>query len=416
MIRQPPSFATEKTSSSQIGVEDFWWRDFCLFGLSVVFPSIAIFKKVGWVPLAGYVLGAMSGLYILLRHVLPAIASKLSARFCGGMAVASFVLLATALYWVYPQVLNSHGFRLFGIQFGVSDSNDAFVATWKAMFEGKYPYYETSFLGNPISPMPGALLIALPFYVLGWTALQNIVWLVILWMAMGRHFRDYRLASVMMLTVMGMCPNLVYTVLQAGDYMTNSIYVLVASLFFLRAIQQRQSSKWLLFGAAAALGLALSSRANYFLLLPVLFFVVVWLRGFWSAAKHLAVVLAILALVTLPFYLYDPAHFSPLHTTGKMDLGGRFPHAAEVVFFSGCLLASALGFFQRGFRSLESVCARMFVVQEFAVLSGFILASLASRRPALDYAHFALLSMFFGVFAFGAGLFRRALVPSAVHL
>jgi len=50
------------------------------------------------------------------------------------------------------------------------------VATWKAMFDGKYPYYETSFLGNPISPMPGALLIALPFYVLGWTALQNIVW------------------------------------------------------------------------------------------------------------------------------------------------------------------------------------------------------------------------------------------------
>ena len=74
MIRQPPSFAAEKTSSSQIGVEDFWWRDFCLFGLSVVFPSIAIFKKVGWVPLAGYVFIAMSGMYILLRHVLPAIA------------------------------------------------------------------------------------------------------------------------------------------------------------------------------------------------------------------------------------------------------------------------------------------------------------------------------------------------------
>ena len=39
-------------------------------------------------------------------------------------------------------------------------------------------------------------------------------------------------------------------------------------------------------------------------------------------------------------------------------------------------------FFQRAFRSLESVCARMFVVQELAVLSGFILASLAFRIAA----------------------------------
>ena len=398
-------------ASSPNDLDGTWWRDFALFCVAVAFPSMGLFKKVGWLPLAAYIFFAIVGLYLLLRHILPAVGTKLNPRVCVGMVVVSFLLLGAGLYYIYPQILKGSGFRLIGIQFGVSDSNDAYMATWNAMFAGKEPYYDKSILGNAITPMPGALLIALPFYVLRWVAVQNIFWLVVFWMALKRHLRDTRLASVMMLTVMAISPALIYQILQGGDYMTNSIYVILSALFLLHAIQKRYSQKWSL-GASAVLGLALSSRANYLLVLPILFFAVLRLRDFRFAVKHFIVVLAVLALVTMPFYLYDPMHFSPLHTKGKLDFNGHFPHAAEIIFFAGCALASILGFTMRGTLSLEGVCARMFIVQEFALLSRFALASLAAGCIDLNCVselQYTLLSMFFGVFAFGPKLFRSAL-------
>jgi|GEM_PF-1520066 len=399
---------SEVNASGQLNRPKNWWLDFGLFCLAVVVPSMAIFRKVGVVPMFGYVIATILALYVLLRFILPAATRFLNTTICVGLVIAFFVAVIMLTYWVYPQILEHHGFKLLGIQFGVSDSNDAYMATWKAMLAGKYPYYETSFLGNPISPMPGALFIAFPFYLAGATFLQNVFWLIVFWFGLSKYLGDLRVASVIFLTMVVACPELTYCILQAGDYLTNSVYVLFPALLLLYFADKHSESKWTL-GFAVLFGFALSSRANYFLLVPIVFFALLRIRNFSYALKHMIVSMCVFALVTLPFYLYDPAHFSPLTTTNKLNLHGRFPHAAECVFLMGCLIAAYLGFSLKKSFNIESVCARMFFVQEFAILSGFVLSFFAMGRVDLFYLHFTLLAMLFGVFASAPRLFRSAL-------
>jgi hypothetical protein len=68
--------------------------------------------------------------------------------------------------------------------------------------------------------------------------------------------------------------------------------------------------------ATALLGIALASRPVWCLLLPVLFFQGVRrglsLKAFFACAATGAVS----AILVAPFYLHDPAHFSPLHIAG----------------------------------------------------------------------------------------------------
>jgi len=327
--------------------------------------------------------------------------------------VAAFVLLSLALHVVSPVLVREHGFQLLGIQFGVSDSNDAYVAAWRAMMAGDYPYYGRTFLGQPLSPMPGTLLMALPLYRLNGTAYQNILWLFVFWIALVRYTSDSRVASLLVLTVLAACPDLPYTIVQATDHASNGLCVLLGALGMLCAIQARRAAAWSL-GAAAFLGLALSSRANFLLLLvPILFLGVLRHTDVRTAVRHLGVCLGVSAAVTAPFLLYDPAHFSPLHTAEKLMVSGRYPFAAEAVLASGLLLGTALGLRQERGVSLETVAARCFLVQLFAVLSGLLLASLAIGQPDLGYPHFGLMAMFFGVFASGPRLFRLALTPGA---
>ena len=83
------------------------------------------------------------------------------------------------------------------------------------------------------------------------------------------------------------CPELTYCILQAGDYLTNSVYVLFPALLLLYFADKHSESKWTL-GFAVLFGFALSSRANYFLLVPIVFFALLRIRNFSYALKHMA--------------------------------------------------------------------------------------------------------------------------------
>lgn len=387
-----------------------WWRDFFLFSLGIIYPSVVIFKKLGMTPLFGYVLIATGGLFLWLRYVLPWFCRMIPRWLGPSVFLTTFLLVSIAVWWLHPILLRDHGFRLWGISFGVSDYNDAFMCTWKAMFEGKYPYYETSFLGLPISPMPGALIIALPFYVLGNTIYQNLFWLLMLWGMLGIYARDYRLSSLLMLTVFAFSPVVIYSYIQGVDYLTNSVYVLLPIVGLFYSLKIGRKGYALI--AAGFLGLALSSRANYLLLAPLLFFGMMKQAGFKNAITLSFICMGVFSLCTLPFFLYDPAHFTPLHTANKLDWNGKFPQASLWVFIVGSLLSFLIGYFHKGLDSIETICRQCFYIQEFALLAGFALASAAIGQPNnLEYPRFALLNIGFGMFAFGPRLFKAASHP-----
>ena len=55
---------------------------------------------------------------------------------------------------------------------------------------GRYPYTATTYLGNPITPLPGALLLAAPFWwVTGSAAWQNVAWTLLLLPVLNGGFR-----------------------------------------------------------------------------------------------------------------------------------------------------------------------------------------------------------------------------------
>jgi hypothetical protein len=95
-----------------------------------------------------------------------------------------------------------------------------------------------------------------------------------------------------------------------GDLVANSLYVLAA----VAAVAGTSGKpRW---AAYLVCGIAFSSRPSFWLaLLPLAAHL--HARG-RRAREASAAVLLVLAAVTLPFYLWDPPAFSPLHVLGKL--------------------------------------------------------------------------------------------------
>jgi threonine/homoserine efflux transporter RhtA len=69
---------------------------------------------------------------------------------------------------------------------------------------------------------------------------------------------------------------------------------------------------------AAAWGVALSSRANFFFLIPVAFGWLAQRYGSRTSIRLLALTGIVCAILTLPFYLYDPQAFAPLEAVNRL--------------------------------------------------------------------------------------------------
>ena len=165
------------------------WLVFILFAFCIIYPSTTIFKKLGVVAIGLYSVLACAGLWVAFRYVFPWAKQWVSSRLCVALLAVAFVGLTAGFLVVHPH-LDTDGFRLAGISFGSTDTDDAIDIALSELLAGRYPYYPQTFLGLPISPMPGALLLALPFYALGNSALQNIFWLAVFVWMVGRYLNS----------------------------------------------------------------------------------------------------------------------------------------------------------------------------------------------------------------------------------
>src|SRR5262249_22079368 len=142
------------------------------------------------------------------------------------------------------------------------------------------------------------------------------------------------------------------------------------------------ASSWKKIVVAILYGIGLSSRLNYMLLvIPVCS--LLWQAHGWRVAlKYTVLICATAALITLPFYFYDPAGFSPLYTLRKVDQFGAFlPFAGALIVALSGLIAVVLA--ARPLRDDAAVffgaCA---VPQALPIVAGLIFYA-ANRR--LDY-------------------------------
>jgi len=213
-----------------------------------------------------------------------------------GWFLLLYVVLSTAFVILYPISLKhtlNHG----------SDREDALRIELTAVRHHQYPYDTRTFLGNPPTPLPGAMLLAVPFFEIGHIAWQNFLWLALFFCFTIRFFR-YRATALLFLTVLLLfaLSNL-SDLTSGGDYLANLFYVIISMMCFAES-SPRQASCFI--PAAIFLGLTLSSRGIYFLVLIPMFVLTLQRVGRVRTAILFGIVLATATLVTIPIFLPHP--------------------------------------------------------------------------------------------------------------
>jgi len=342
-------------------------------------------------------------------------------------SITGFLILIAAFSVIYP-IANS------GVYGAGSDADDALNIVVKELFSARYPYYVKTYLGKPVSPMPGALFFAAPFVALGSSAVQNFFWLAIFFVFIRSLFKKTGVALLFFLMIFILSPVIFYKLMTGGDYISNSIYILLFMYWMISVSGKTDSLSpslkliagkevppplpflkgkgqgigLLNFSSAALMGIALSSRANYILLLPILFSALLISRNFKYAAKQIAITLTVFGVITLPFYLYDPASFSPLTTLGKMDqFSGVLPHAAAIISIVTLALSIVLSYWQIRAGTFEKVFRNVAFVMAFPVVAGMVLQSVETGVLTFFFAKYGLFFLFFGVFASFVALMKN---------
>jgi hypothetical protein len=392
------------------------------FGFCLIYSSAAIFKKAGYAALLVYCVVAVAALWWATARFFPWLRARRVRLWAYVLAAAALFVGVLCLYlYAHPRI-DTAGFRIGAVVVGASDNDDAIDVAIDELRAGRYPYYARTFLGGPLSPLPGALLLALPFYLVGDSALQNVFWTAVFFWFVQRHTRSLRVAVELAVLVLLLSPNVLYQIAQGIDYGANSIYVFIFAALLVMNVRRGGGVSGRAVLYAVLLGIGLSSRLNFLLIVPFVFVALLRAASWKSAIVLSAVVLIAFVAIIAPFYVYDPAGFSPLHTFNKIggaaSGNGLFRWAPVFVPIIGGLLAGALVLRSRASYDLNAMARDMAVVTAFLAIAGFVTSSVARNHLHFDSLHFGMLFVFFGAFGFGPELLattQASQFPNAKH-
>lgn len=362
------------------------------FAFSLIFPSTAIFYKYFDIPgVLFYILLAGLGLWIIHRYRFD-ILNRISDRGVTILSVLVFIALTAIFLLIYP-VADS------GIVGRGSDNDDALTIAAQQLLAGHYPYEVRTYLGNPISPLPGAIILSLPFVLLGNVGYQNIFWLAVFLFFSMRYFGDRCVALLLFLIVIIFSPVILYLVVIGSDYISNSIYVLVFSVWMISSVLNPRDPVWVKLVLAIFLGIALSSRANFLFLLPLIYMLILRRSNFKTASFYLGITGLAFVLTTLPFYLWSPENFSPLHTADKLvQLDEFIPYAGSLVLISTLIFTIWLSL--KMIKSPDTYLYYFFLILAFPIVLGGFISIFIPGDHFIGFAFYGVFFIFFGVLAF----------------
>lgn len=372
-------------------------RNLLILTLLLAFPSAGFVQKyTGLAGVAAYV--AMVAAIIMLcakfgsRY---AALMKRHFRLLGGLFLTGCAILFAI---VYP-IENGKGFGRS------SDRDDGLNRAVSRVMEGMTPYYQSDAHAGPLSVLPGSVILAAPFVALGNSGYQNLFWIAAFLVAARRTFKNPGLALCLVAVPFAISPAALYEYISGGDLLANGIFVTV---FFLIALESwpaapatPKASAW---PACFLLGIGLASRPNFPLLLP-LFGAVLWRRvGLPRAIAATGLVAVVTGAVTIPFYLNDPAGFTPLMAKQKLAIVDQaLPWAGNAIIgvtaMAGILGAVVLlrqpepGLNRAFFRwcALVTMCPMVCAVALFSLIHGRIDFSFMRDRFGLMYVFFAII-------------------------
>lgn len=380
-----------------------------VFSLLFAFPSLPLLHRyLGLAGVFGYVAFVAFGWFVIRRY-LPRVEAWSGRRFwllCGVLLAGLAVVFAIG----YP-LENARGVA------NSSDRDTGLNLAVERLLDGETPYYPPNDKAGPLSLLPGAIALGVPFAVAGNSAYQNLFWVLaflitLAWWPAGRP-----LALALTVGMMALSPAAQHEFISGGDMLSNGLYVPVAMLLCLALARRHPSPAGLIAAASLLLGICLASRPNYGLLLPP-FAVAVWrLAGFGRACLSAGIAGVVALGLCLAFYLPDPAGFTPLPTGNKLaaiDL--VYPYASK------CVILGTLGltFLAAGFllkSRPDRVAGDLFrwsaLVTLFPMLAAVLLFSWIGGGLDLGFIRdrYGLMYLPFAMIGFGIPLFRSSDVP-----
>lgn len=228
-----------------------------------------------------------------------------------------------------------------------SDREDALRVELAAVLHHQYPYDARTFLNHPPTPLPGAMLLAAPFYLAGRVAIENIVWAAAFCCFLLCFFRCRRTALVYFVLFLITALENLNDFDVGGDYVTNIMYVCIALFCFAKATD-RDASWPKVTAAVTFLGIALSSRVVYVVVLPPMFAYVAQRNRLGRTLALCGGVLLAAALVTLPVFFPHPiAHLYAQLNQNANKLTVLPSFLTGVTLPTAALLVASAAFFFR---------------------------------------------------------------------
>ena len=319
--------------------------------LGLLLPSVSILQKFfGSIGIGIYCLGAAFGIWV------SRLALRISERSALCLSIAVFVALGLFFVVVYPAV----NVQVPGLG---GDDDDAMNIGALELIHGHFPYYVRTYLGNEIHHLPGALLLAAPFVILGTSGLQNLAWLIMFFFVLCRELGRASVALRWFLLFL-FSPIVLQQVATGVGHVTNAIYVMLG-LWWLVTAERKILP-------ALAWGVTLASRANFLLLIPLAFG---WLNsryGWRCSANWLLWTCFSCAVLTVPFYFHDPSNFSPLQAVDRLSqFDDVIPHAGWAIAI--LMLSASIVLAGTPMRTASNLWRNCALVQAVPVIIGSLL-------------------------------------------
>jgi hypothetical protein len=361
----------------------------------LIFSVCVAWALISWAPIYKYLTHGKAAAAMLLAILFIALGmhwldrlNRQPRQISAGWLLLLFLILTTAFTVLYPHSLKH--------TLNSSDREDALRIELTAVHHHQYPYDAHTFRGNPPSPLPGAMLLAAPFFALRHIAWQNLLWLALFFVFTIRFFRHRATALFFLAVFLLLAPANLSDFTSGGDYLTNFYYVAIAVALFIRS---RDRAIYACVPAALFLGVTLSSRIIYAVILIPLLALTLQRTSRSRTVALFVIVLIAAAAVTLPIFAPHPfTHlFQQLgQNAGKLRYVPNALHPRWTLPLLAVMVAGATFFARMNLPRLFLT----FSITSFVMLAPFAVTfALHSERLRYNLSYLGVCALSFSLWA-----------------
>ncbi|HUN54977.1 MAG TPA: hypothetical protein VMU29_07475 [Smithella sp.] len=357
--------------------------------LCLMIPSLPdVLKYLGPPGIVVYLLFVPSAVFFYLRIFLPVFVAEISEKQALMLTLVFMAGVAAVFFVVFP-IANVH------IPGRGSDSADGVNLAVKELINLRYPYLVRAYLGSPISELPGSLLLAMPFVIMGNSAYQNIFWIIVFCVFLKSYLGTWRQVFLLMMLIFVLSPVVDQQLVTGGPNLSNEIFIMLSTYLLVSQLSGANHSKIAKTGSAVFFGIAMSSKLNFVLIGPLLFSCLLQNSNLKETIKYLLISAAVWAIVTLPFYFYAPVSFTPFRAQAAHASYSILPFSAILLPLSVGLVSVVLAFRRMG-PDCEEFFAYSAFVQGLLIVTTVILSNMATGGIDLKIFRYGIMFIFLG--------------------